>query len=238
MGLIEDERRRRHTAAAAKALRSWRRPHSTRSWSPTRLATRWVWHTRSPARRFADTGAHTSAAGPGGRTPPSWANPLVGFQLAAFSRDGYHDGWRVGDADHDSGKAVRAVARSVAAYEAEANDRAYDPYKLTLHDRFEVTMRYMAENSWYWARVVNVDLPGDAAGLLYFFSPDNSEVLVKVLDGCGVNGHWWVFGAAATDLGFEIDVRDTRTGERKRYTNPAGTSPRAISDVSAFRCSQ
>ena len=164
------------------------------------------------------------------------ANPTVGFRLAAFSRPGYHDGWLVGDANHDSGRAMRSVARSVAAYEAEVHDRAYDPYKLTLHDRFEVNMRYVAENSWYWARVVNVDLPGDATGLLYFFSPDNAEVLVKVLNGCGVNGHWWVFGAAATDLRFEIEVRDTRTGESKRYTNPAGESPRAVSDIGAFRC--
>ena len=36
------------------------------------------------------------------------------------------------------------------------------------------------------------------AGLLWFFDRDNVEVLVKVLDGCAINNHHWVFTAPVT----------------------------------------
>ena len=37
-------------------------------------------------------------------------------------------------------------------------------------------------------------VPGASAdsGLLWFFAPDNWELMVKVLDGCALNGHYWV----------------------------------------------
>ncbi len=45
-------------------------------------------------------------------------------------------------------------------------------------------------------------VPGatNESGLFWFFDDDNWEMLVKVLDGCGTNGHFWVFLAAATDV--------------------------------------
>ena len=39
----------------------------------------------------------------------------------------------------------------------------------------------------------------DDSGLLFFFDPDNWEMLVKVLDGCDFNGNYWVFAAATTN---------------------------------------
>ena len=44
------------------------------------------------------------------------------------------------------------------------------------------------------------------SGILWFFSRENAEVLVKVLDGCRHNGHRWVFVAPVTDVGFELRV--------------------------------
>lgn len=128
------------------------------------------------------------------------------------------------------GSAVVEVALS-----PQLEDR--DQYTLTLRDRFDATVRFLDQGDWQRARVVDVDLPGNASGLFYFFAAENAEVLVKVLNGCEVNGRWWVYGAAATDLGFELELLDRATGARKRYTNPAGTSPPAVSDVGAFRCS-
>ena len=73
------------------------------------------------------------------------------------------------------------------------------------------------------------------SALFRFFEPgDNWEVLVKVLDGCSVNGHVWVFGASTTDLGYAIRITDTVTGEVKEYRNEAGTPAAAITDVAAF----
>lgn len=37
-----------------------------------------------------------------------------------------------------------------------------------------------------------------------FFSNDNPEILIKVLDGCDINGNWWVYASAATDLEYEV----------------------------------
>ena len=36
-------------------------------------------------------------------------------------------------------------------------------------------------------------------------------MLVKIVDGCAINGHWWVFGSAATDLRYQLVVDDWTT---------------------------
>jgi hypothetical protein len=38
------------------------------------------------------------------------------------------------------------------------------------------------------------------SGLFWFFGPNNWEVMVKVLNGCGLNDRWWVFSAATTNV--------------------------------------
>ncbi len=74
----------------------------------------------------------------------------------------------------------------------------------------------------------------DASGNFYFFDPDNWEMLVKVLDGCGVNGHYWVFASAATDLSWDLTIEDTQTGEIWTGSNPLGQRSPAVTDTSAF----
>ncbi len=74
----------------------------------------------------------------------------------------------------------------------------------------------------------------DDSGLFWFFSETNWELLVKVLDACTSNGHHWVFAASATDVGFDLQVRDTVTGQVRRYTHTAGAPARALADVTAF----
>jgi hypothetical protein len=74
------------------------------------------------------------------------------------------------------------------------------------------------------------------SGLFWFFSPDNWEVLVKVLDGCAINGHYWVLAAATTDVGYEIEVGEPGGGPPKTYTNPVGRPSPAQIDLAAFPC--
>lgn len=71
-------------------------------------------------------------------------------------------------------------------------------------------------------------------GVLAFFSPRNPEVLVKVLDGCRNNGHFWVFAAAATTVGFELVVDDTAAGARRTYHHPDRVAAETLTDVEAF----
>jgi hypothetical protein len=82
-------------------------------------------------------------------------------------------------------------------------------------------------------------VPGasDNSGVLWFFNEDNWEMLIKVLDGCAVTDHYWVFFAATTNVQFVVTVTDTQTGAVKTYVNPQGTSADAVTDTNALACS-
>jgi len=72
-------------------------------------------------------------------------------------------------------------------------------------------------------------------GTFWFFRRENVELIVKVLDGCAVNGHRWVFAAGLTNVGVELRVTDTATGApARRYLNPAGAAFRPVQDTAAF----
>jgi hypothetical protein len=79
-----------------------------------------------------------------------------------------------------------------------------------------------------------VQFGADDSGLLWFFDPANWEMLVKVLNGCGTNGHYWVFTAATTNVEYTITVTDTENGEIWTRTNPLGTAAPAVTDIEAF----
>ncbi len=72
------------------------------------------------------------------------------------------------------------------------------------------------------------------SGLFWFFGTTNWELLVKVLDGCSVNGHVWVFGASATTLGYSLTVTDTATGTVREVRNKPGEQAPAFIDSRAF----
>ena len=74
----------------------------------------------------------------------------------------------------------------------------------------------------------------DDSAVFYFFDPLNWEVLIKVLDACQVNGFYWVFAAATTNLEYTLTVTDTETGAVKQYSNPLGTPSPAVTDTGAF----
>ena len=73
-------------------------------------------------------------------------------------------------------------------------------------------------------------------GLFWFFDPTNPEMLVKVINACGFNQHFWVFSASTTNVGFNLVVRDTRTGISKGYGNGDGHTAAPVQDVTAFAC--
>jgi hypothetical protein len=79
-----------------------------------------------------------------------------------------------------------------------------------------------------------VSLTADDSGLFYFFTSDNIEQLVKVLDGCSINSRYWVFAAATTNVEYTLTVTDTQRGVTKTYFNPLGNAAAAITDTGAF----
>lgn len=77
----------------------------------------------------------------------------------------------------------------------------------------------------------------DDSAVFTFFDRQNWELMVKVLDGCAINGHYWVFAAAATDVGYTLKLDEVASSEVRTYTNPAGTRSPAVADIEAFPCS-
>lgn len=74
----------------------------------------------------------------------------------------------------------------------------------------------------------------DQTGIFSFFSPDNWEVMVKVLDGCNINDRFWVFASAATDVQYELRVTDLETGQVRSYPHGGGSPAPAVTDIEAF----
>lgn len=60
----------------------------------------------------------------------------------------------------------------------------------------------------------------DLSGHFWFFTPDNLELSVKILDGRTLNGHFWIFWGGLSDVGYTLRVTDTETGETQELTNP------------------
>lgn len=74
----------------------------------------------------------------------------------------------------------------------------------------------------------------DDSAVLWFFAEDNWEMLVKLVDGCDFNDHFWVFSSAATNIETTLRVTDTWTGRTAEYLNPLGQSPVAVTDAQAL----
>ncbi len=105
---------------------------------------------------------------------------------------------------------------------------------LCLQDsRYAVTVEWLTAGGESGAGSV-VHAGTNDSGLFTFFNRENWEILIKVLDGCALNGHVWVYGASTTDLGYTIRVTDTVTGVAKEYRNEPGLPAPAITDATAF----
>jgi hypothetical protein len=81
-------------------------------------------------------------------------------------------------------------------------------------------------------RAQGVVLTSDTA-YFWFFSANNVELVVKVVDGRPFNGHWWVFYGALSDVEYTITITDQGTGQQKVYFNPSGTMA-SVADTAAF----
>lgn len=102
-------------------------------------------------------------------------------------------------------------------------------------NRFRVTVSwrdYQGQTGEGHAVPVNLG----ASGLMYFFEMTNIEMLVKTLDGCAINGHFWVYAAATTDVEYTLRLIDTRNGRLLEYRNRLGVASPTINDLRAFSC--
>jgi V8-like Glu-specific endopeptidase len=98
-------------------------------------------------------------------------------------------------------------------------------------DRFAVSATYQAGSQSGDAKAVR--LTSDT-GYFWFFGPDNVEVVIKVINACGLNSRFWVFAGGLTNVKVVLTVRDTKTGTVKTYNNAADTAFQPIQDTNAF----
>ena len=131
---------------------------------------------------------------------------------------------------------VLAVLPGVAAEaqsEASTQTCVADATTLCLNgDRFRVAVHWETENESGDARAM--ELTGDT-GYFWFFSENNVEVVIKVLNGCAIgDGAYWVFIGGLTDVRVELEVEDVEAGESKTYVNEAGTLFVPVTDTTTF----
>jgi len=103
--------------------------------------------------------------------------------------------------------------------------------------RFEVTVDW-ATGDGGSGMGFSGDLTDDT-GYFWFFDPDNVEMVIKVLDACGLpaevsGGHFWVFAGGLTNVEVDILVRDTENGQGRLYQNLQRTAFQPIQDTQAF----
>jgi hypothetical protein len=139
-----------------------------------------------------------------------------GYALDGFYDEGCCDRFRV-----DFGNVVLRQDRGLAS--------------LDLHDgRFHVVVEWQASPGLHGTgHPVALD---DDSGHFWFFSPDNPEVFVKVLDACAVNGRYWLFAGGLTNLGVEIAFFDDRTDFAIPASSPLGAPFATFIDGVGFPC--
>ena len=98
--------------------------------------------------------------------------------------------------------------------------------------RFKVQVSFRSPFTGVNQTAPAVGITSDS-GAFWFFSANNLEVLVKVLDGHAFNNKTWVFIASATNVEYTVTVSDTATAASRTYVNPAGNLA-SIVDLQAF----
>jgi Concanavalin A-like lectin/glucanases superfamily len=108
---------------------------------------------------------------------------------------------------------------------------------LCLNDRFVIAARWRTNPALGSLTDGQAQVAGAAnqgSGLFQFFSPDNWEIMVKAINGCGLNDRHWIFSAATTNVFYRLEVTDARGGAQKIYFNYPGPPAPAVTDTSAF----
>ena len=98
--------------------------------------------------------------------------------------------------------------------------------------RFKVQVLWNVPSQGTSGVGTGVALTGDT-GYFWFFSSNNVELVIKVVDGRAFNAKFWVFYGALSDVNYTITITDTVAGTVKTYSNPSG-SLASVADAAAF----
>ena len=134
-----------------------------------------------------------------------------------------------------SSETVEAPSSPAPTWSAvEANSAcATDARTLCLNGgRFRVQVGWRVPSQGKSGSASAVALTSDT-GYMWFFSSNNVELVIKVLDGRSINGNYWVFYGALSNVEYTITVTDTSTGATRTYFNPSGQLA-SVADTAAF----
>ncbi len=98
--------------------------------------------------------------------------------------------------------------------------------------RFQVTVDWEVPREGRSGHGTAVPITADT-GAFWFFNSDNTELVIKALDAREVNGRFWIFYGALSNVQYTITVTDMATGAVKTYENPDGTLA-SVADTTAF----
>ena len=99
-------------------------------------------------------------------------------------------------------------------------------------NRFAVTTGYVTPN--LQAGVGHAVPLTDSSGYFWFFDASNVEIVAKVLDGCSLNGAYWVFSAGLTNAGVILTVVDTTNLIQYQAVNTIGVPYVPVQDTQAL----
>ena len=103
---------------------------------------------------------------------------------------------------------------------------------LCLRDgRFAVAMGWETATDEGFGNAVQLT---SESGYFWFFNPQNIEVVIKVLNGCGINNRYWVFAAGLTNVNVEIVVLDRLRDIFVAYENPLNRAFPPLQDTNAL----
>lgn len=127
---------------------------------------------------------------------------------------------------------VETIATNVPLISSELQERGVVPPLTLRQGEFTVgaTWQKPSGEAGYGTPV---SLTSDT-GYFWFFNPANVEMVVKVLNGCSVNGRYWVFASGLTNVRVVFTVTHIPTGNVKTYQNSMGLAFQPIQDTNAF----
>ena len=178
-----------------------------------------IWHTRSVAN-------HTSAYWSAGHdSHPSVAGNLKATgELVPLLNVAYHC-WQ-GDGGCPGGTLAPDAVLTIDDQPGDGRFRATVSYQTSQGGGFQGSGHAVSLASAGFAR----------GGAFWFFGADNPEMLLKVLNGCAANHHYWVYYSAGTNVGMTTTVTDTSTGAVWTRTNADLHPAEPAQDANAFPC--
>jgi len=138
----------------------------------------------------------------------------------------------------------RIIAGDGLQFLGNSNNQAYDGRVTEVQNgRFQISATW-EDFAHVTGAARAVPMAANDSALLYFFEPQNWELLVKVINGCGSNNRFWVFMAATTNVKFNLTIRDTKNtrfdpSDDSFYfvNNALGSTANIVrQDINAFVC--